>query len=230
MTGAAGSRALFFDDSPWSSGDPLPGNSRFFSDARHRDRLVHHMHSRRHSREDEAARRLWQHPESILEGIGLAPGGTFIDVGCGDGFFALPAARMVGPHGRVCGIDIDAEALVLLQEKAFSEGLGNVVLHQGMAEEIVLCEGCADVIFFGIDLHDFADPIRVLANAKRMASPAGLIVDVDWKKEPLPIGPPPAKKFSTEHAASLMAEAGLRVTAIAESGPYHYIITAMPGP
>ncbi|MDI3507216.1 MAG: hypothetical protein PWR21_1259 [Methanoculleus sp.] len=177
----------------------------------------------------DEARRLWQHPESILEGVGLAPGETFIDIGCGDGFFALPAARMVGPRGRVCGIDIDAEALDLLQEKAYGENLDNIVLRQGAAEETVLCDGCADVVFFGIDLHDFADPVRALANAKRMASSAGVIVDVDWKKEPLPLGPPTAKKFDPDYAVSLMAKAGLKVRTVAESGPYHYIITAVPG-
>ncbi len=191
--------------------------------------MIHHKHSRRHSPEDEAARRRWQHPESILEGIGLARGGTFIDVGCGDGFFALPAARIVGPHGRVCGIDIDAEALDLLREKARSEGLENVVLRKGKGEEIVLCDGCADVVFFGIDLHDFVDPTRVLLNAKRMMRNTGVVVDVDWKKEALPLGPPPAKKFSPEHAASLMTEAGLEVRTVTEAGPYHYIVTAVPG-
>ncbi|KAF5051745.1 Ubiquinone/menaquinone biosynthesis C-methyltransferase UbiE [anaerobic digester metagenome] len=188
--------------------------------------MAHHT-GFRHTPEDEAARRRWQHPEFTLEGIGLTTGDTFIDVGCGDGFFALPAARRVGPHGRVCGIDVDAEALDLLQEKAFRERLDNVVLHHGAAEEIVLCDRCADVVFIGIALHDFADPVRVLVNAKVMAAPEGRIVDVDWKKEPLPLGPPTAKKFSTEHAASLMAEAGLRVTGVAEAGPYHYIITAL---
>ncbi|MFA7199246.1 MAG: methyltransferase domain-containing protein [Methanoculleus sp.] len=191
--------------------------------------MAHHGHSWRHTPEDEAARRRWQHPESVLEEIGLRTGETFIDVGCGDGFFALPAARIIGPHGRVCGIDTDAEALDLLQEKTFAEGLDNVVLHRGAAEDLVLCEGCADVVFIGIALHDFADPVRALSNARRMAAPEGRIVNLDWKKEPLPLGPPVAKKFSTEHAVSLMAEAGLRVIGVAESGPYHYIITAVPG-
>ena len=188
------------------------------------------MYSKRRLYEGEATRRRWQHPESILEAIVLTTGAIFVDVGCGDGFFALPAARIVGPRGRVCGIDIDAEALALLQKRAHDEGLENIALHRGMAEEIVLCEGCADIVFFGIDLHDFIDPVRVLLNAKRMAAPRSMIVDLDWKKEPLPFGPPVAKKFTTDHAASLMAKAGLMVTAVAESGPYHYIITAVPGP
>ena len=54
--------------------------------------MAHHT-GFRHTPEDEAARRRWQHPEFTLEGIGLTTGDTFIDVGCGDGFFALPAAR-----------------------------------------------------------------------------------------------------------------------------------------
>ncbi|NLA99854.1 MAG: hypothetical protein GX837_02640 [Methanomicrobiales archaeon] len=51
---------------------------------------------------DETARRRRQHPDSILEGIGLRPGSTFVDVGCGDGFFALPAVT--------CGREVQDES------------------------------------------------------------------------------------------------------------------------
>jgi ubiquinone/menaquinone biosynthesis C-methylase UbiE len=182
----------------------------------------------RHPHHDESQRRLWQHPESILTGVGVLPGETFIDVGCGDGFFALPAARMVGPLGSVYGIDIDADALDLLRQKAFHEGIDNILLQHGMAEEVVVCRNCADVVFFGIDLHDFSDPGRVLANARRMVKPSGVVVDVDWKKEPLPVGPPEKKKFAPEYASSLMEEAGLVVERVEESGVYHYMIVARP--
>lgn len=130
------------------------------------------------------------------------------------------SAARPGISGRVCGIDIDAEALDLLQERAVREGLDNIVLYRGMAAEIVLCNSCADIVFFGIDLHDFVDPVRVLRNAEEMVTPDGVIVDLDWRKEPLPFGPPTGKKFSTEHAAALMAEAGLEVRMIEDSGPY----------
>ncbi len=88
------------------------------------------MRPRRHPYHDERQRRVWQHPESVLSGIGLAPRQTFIDVGCGDGYFALPAARIVGPLGRVYGIDVDADALDLLRERAFHRGLRNIILHR----------------------------------------------------------------------------------------------------
>ena len=50
--------------------------------------------------------------------IGLRPGFTFVDTGCGGGFFTLPAARMVGDSGTVYGIDINAQAITELKELA----------------------------------------------------------------------------------------------------------------
>jgi FkbM family methyltransferase len=85
----------------------------------------------------------------------LKLGSTFIDVGCGYGFFALPAARLVGEKGRVYGLDVDAEAIEKLREAATKENLENLALKVGNAEETILCERCADVVFFGIVLHDF---------------------------------------------------------------------------
>lgn len=48
---------------------------------------------------DDVERREWQDPEAILLSLGLKPGEVVADVGSGDGFFTLPAARMVGPRG-----------------------------------------------------------------------------------------------------------------------------------
>jgi ubiquinone/menaquinone biosynthesis C-methylase UbiE len=178
---------------------------------------------------DGRQRRTWQNPEAILTGIGLAPHQTFVDVGCGDGFFSIPAAKIVGPLGRVYGIDIDAGALDRLRSKAHGEGLANIFLHHGAAEDVVICRECADVVFFGNDLHDFADPARVLRHARGMVKESGVVVDLDWKKEPQPLGPPPAKRFDTDRAAALMEGAGLVVESVTESGIYHYLIVARPG-
>jgi ubiquinone/menaquinone biosynthesis C-methylase UbiE len=82
------------------------------------------------------------------------------------------------------------------------------------------------MVFFGIDLHDFGDPVAVLRNARRMLGPEGRLLDLDWKDEPMEMGPPRWKRFSVEKAGSLMESAGLRVLSVRESGPYHYLIIA----
>jgi ubiquinone/menaquinone biosynthesis C-methylase UbiE len=61
--------------------------------------------------DDEQERRTWQSPEAILILIGLKRGFTFVDVGCGYGFFALPAAKLVGVNGKVYGLDANDEAI-----------------------------------------------------------------------------------------------------------------------
>lgn len=158
--------------------------------------------------------------------IGLKKGSIFVDVGCGEGFFAVPAARIVGKNGRVYALDIDEESIAILREKAAKEGLRNLVTRVGAAEEMVLCEVCADFVFFGIVLHDFRNVSRVLQNAKKMLKPTGLVADLDWKKEPMQFGPPVNIRFNETQAAGLLDKAGFEVEEAKEMGLYHYLILA----
>ncbi|HYB68348.1 MAG TPA: class I SAM-dependent methyltransferase [Candidatus Acidoferrales bacterium] len=175
---------------------------------------------------DETERRKWQNPETILAAIGLKPGFTFIDVGCGEGFFAVPAAKIVGQKGRVFALDLDQDAITELKKKAAREDLKNLDAVVGGAEDTVFCEACADIVFFGIVLHDFSIPAKVLAYAKTMLKPAGRLVDLDWKKELTDFGPPLQIRFSEEQASSLIREAGFRIEQTKQAGPSHYIIIA----
>jgi ubiquinone/menaquinone biosynthesis C-methylase UbiE len=177
---------------------------------------------------DDPARRKWQDPEAILTGIGLKPGMALVDVGCGAGFFAIPAARIVGPKGKIYGVDGNPAAITALREQAEKEGLKNLYLTTGAAEDIVVGEQCADIVFFGISLHDFHDPSKVLANARRMIKPGGILVDLDWKKEGIPMGPPPHIKFDESKASQLIEAAGFKLASVKDSPPYHYLIKAKP--
>jgi ubiquinone/menaquinone biosynthesis C-methylase UbiE len=150
---------------------------------------------------------------------------TFVDVGCGDGYFSILAAKKVGAKGRVYAVDIDGSRIELLEDKADAEGLGNIVAVVGRAEDTVFCDGCADVIFYSMDLHDFDDPEKVLANAAAMLRPGGKVVDVDWKKMQMDFGPPYEVRFSEQKAKEMLESAGFTAEA-AEAGPYHYMITA----
>jgi ubiquinone/menaquinone biosynthesis C-methylase UbiE len=177
---------------------------------------------------DEEERRSWQDPDAVLTDIGIGAGLVVVDVGCGQGFFALPAARRVGKSGRVVGIDINPEAVGRMMERAGLEGLLNIQGVVGRGEETIVCDGCADVVFFGIDLHDFSDQRQVLSNARKMMKTRGRLVDLDWKKVTTPFGPPLNIRFSEQEAAELIGEAGFSVIEIRDVPPWFYCITAVP--
>jgi ubiquinone/menaquinone biosynthesis C-methylase UbiE len=177
---------------------------------------------------DEATRRSWFNPEKVLADAGLHTGMVFVDVGCGDGFFTILAAQLVGEKGRVYAVDTDTSAVERLKRRAAEKGLANVKAVAAEAEETVFCDGCADVVFYSIVLHDFHDPAKVLLNAKRMVKPSGRLVDLDWKKKQMEIGPPVRIRFSEEQAQELIKNAGFKVESVRDAGRDHYIIMAKP--
>ncbi len=173
---------------------------------------------------DDATRRSWYSPEAVLQN--LRPGMIFIDIGCGDGFFSVLAAKKVGSTGKVFAVDIDASAIKKLEQKTEAEGLKNVFAKVGKAEDTVFCTGCADFIFYSMDLHDFSEPTKALKNARQMMKANGQLIDLDWKKMNMSFGPPMAIRFNEEKASSLLRSAGFTIADIRDVGPYHYLIVA----
>jgi len=175
---------------------------------------------------EEATRRSWYTPDDILQN--LHSGMTFIDVGCGDGFFSILAAKKVGEKGKIYAVDSDASAIEKLNSKAKALGLKNIVTRVAAAEETVFCIKCADFVFFSMVLHDFAEPAQVLQNAKHMIKPTGMLVDLDWKKQEMPFGPPVKIRFSETYASDLIEKAGFQISSVKDVGRYHYVVTAKP--
>lgn len=175
---------------------------------------------------DETTRRSWYNPDAILQD--LQKGMVFMDIGCGDGFFTILAAKKVGETGKVYAVDIDASAVEKVKQKAKSEGLKNITAKVGKGEDTVFCTKCADFVFYSMDLHDFNDPSKVLKNAKQMIKPTGRLIDLDWKKIDMQFGPPVAIRFSQQKASELIEAAGFTVENVKNAGPYHYALTAKP--
>ena len=177
---------------------------------------------------DEEKRRKWFNPEKVLKDAGLGLGMTFVDVGCGDGFFTILAAQIVGKTGKIYAVDTDASAIERLKHKADKKGLTNIKAVVAKAEETVFCDECADIVFYSIVLHDFHDPAKVLLNAKRMLKPDGKLVDLDWKKKRTTHGPPVRIRFSEEQAQALIKNAGFDIESVRDAGRDHYIVVAKP--
>src|SRR6478752_522720 len=81
-----------------------------------------------------------------VERLSLSPGSLVLDVGCGSGASAIPAAIKVGPHGRVIGIDLAERLLDIARTKSIAQKLHNVDFRRADMEalsypDIVRCRG-----------------------------------------------------------------------------------------
>jgi ubiquinone/menaquinone biosynthesis C-methylase UbiE len=68
--------------------------------------------------------------EALVASLGIGPGLRLLDLGCGDGTKALPAARM---GGEVVGVDIARNMVEAGNARARAEGLSNIRFQQGDA-------------------------------------------------------------------------------------------------
>ncbi len=63
-----------------------------------------------------------------------------------------------------------------------------------------------------------------------MLRPGGRLVDLDWKKESTPRGPPVARRLSASAARRTLQQYGLRAVDEWEQGPYHYVVMLEKNP
>ena len=74
--------------------------------------------------------------ERMLLAAGITRGMQVLDVGCGVGDVSFLVAALVGPEGSVVGVDLDAEALKLAEERRTTQGITNVEFRQSDARSV----------------------------------------------------------------------------------------------
>jgi ubiquinone/menaquinone biosynthesis C-methylase UbiE len=161
-------------------------------------------------------------PVEILKRLGVREGITFADIGCGTGYFTIPAAELVG-RGRVFAIDVQAEMLELLKKKI--KDRENITIVKSSEDTIPLPSESVDITFMGDVLHELEGE-GTLREAYRILRRGGVLGVVDWKKEKMEIGPPFEDRLSIQEAKAKIKGVGFSVTESFEIPPYHYCLIA----
>ena len=118
---------------------------------------------------------LFRDPNKALHAAGLQPGQQVLEVGCGPGFFTIPAARIVGEQGLVYALDVNPLAIARVRKKFREANVTNVKTVLADAAQTGLPDASFDLIFlFGLE-HYRGDMKRILTEADRLLKPAGIL-------------------------------------------------------
>lgn len=126
---------------------------------------------------------------TLLRRAGIKEGMSCLDVGCGGGDVTLELARLVGPQGRVVGIDMDSVKLSLAQQDATQEHLANVEFHLRNATALDV-DSVYDLVYARFLLTHLPERQVVVRQMVRATKPGGVIVLEDLNHEAIVCYPP----------------------------------------
>jgi len=113
-------------------------------------------------------------PERVLAEADVKPGHIVLDYGCGAGGFALAAAEIVGPQGRVFAVDIQPQALyrlLKLTEKRDIRNLEPIITSCSTG----LHDKSVDLVLLYDTYHGFSEPECNMGELHRVLRPGGLL-------------------------------------------------------
>jgi len=129
---------------------------------------------------------LFVNPTSNLSIAGLKPGQKVLEVGCGPGFFTIPAARIVGDAGHVYAMDVNPVAVEHVRRKIERQGIKNVEVTHADASETGLAGESIDVAFLFAVIHAFHDVGEVMEEMHRVLKTNGtLSIQSRWPEKKL---------------------------------------------
>jgi ubiquinone/menaquinone biosynthesis C-methylase UbiE len=162
-----------------------------------------------------------------VDRLQLAPGARVLDVCCGTGASALPAAGAVGPGGSVLGVDLTPALIAHAKAAAEAASLPHARFIVANAESLDFAPASFDALISVFGWFFFADMPAVLRRAAAWLAPGGAIAITSWGSTVLEPGErifwdvvrredptldhiSPADRLSTPDAlTALFAEAGL---------------------
>lgn len=115
----------------------------------------------------------------FLESAGLAPGMTVLDLGTGTGEVAFAAADLVGPSGRVIGMDRSPRALAYAESKRLLAGRENVSFMVGEVGTDLVGQ-TIDAVIGRLVLAYLPDPVAGLRHHLRELRPGGIVVAMEY--------------------------------------------------
>ncbi len=165
-------------------------------------------------------------PASVVAQTGLMMGQVVADLGCGNGFYVLPAAQMVGPTGTVIAVDVQTAKLAATVSIANQFGYKNVqVIQANLGKPLLdIPMNSCDLVIVGNILHEIDSQEELIKNIYRILKSPGHVVAVEWKRTATPFGPPLERRVDQGKLEIMLQMAGFRKSKDLDADGYHYAV------
>lgn len=173
---------------------------------------------------EKADREEWQKPDEVVAKLNLKPGDVAADVGAGSGYFTRRFARAVEPNGVAYAVDIDEKMLRFIHERAEQDNQRNIVTVLCPTNDPMLAPNSTDVIFFCNTIHHISNRADYYKRIQRCLKPGGRLVNVDFHKRELPVGPPIQEKIAKEDMIKEATDSGFKLAEDIDLLPHQYFL------
>jgi len=162
--------------------------------------------------------------EKLLGALKIKPGQTVCDLGCGNGFYTLKLARLVGPEGRVVAVDIQPEMLGMLRAAAEAKGIKNIELILGTEVDPRLPAETFDLVLLVDVYHEFSQPAEMLAAIRQSLTPTGRIALAEFREEDPTVPIKPLHKMSKRQILKEYKPNGYQLVEVYDELPWQHLM------
>jgi len=162
-------------------------------------------------------------PDEILQKIGVSEGMVMADVGCGTGFFAIPASRILGDGGQVYAFDIESKMLTLLRMRLEKSNVVPIVSEES---KLPLKDKLLDLVLMAFVLHEANDLNALLTEGKRVLKHKGTFAILDWIKQSEDTGPPRDERLDQDDMVNWLISHDFDIELSERLNDSHYLLVA----
>src|SRR5215475_7454894 len=136
------------------------------------------------AQDETKARDAWQHPDRVMDALGIKAGSAVGDIGAGGGYFTFHLAQRVGKNGKVYAEDILEEEVKKICERAEGEKLVQVEGILGTKDDPKLPTEKLDAVLIVNAYHEMREHDAMLRALFRALKPGGLLAIIDAPAPP----------------------------------------------
>jgi arsenite methyltransferase len=173
---------------------------------------------------ERAQRDEWQKPDEVVKALELKPGDLVADVGAGSGYFTRRLAKVVAPEGKVYAVDVAADILGYLKERADREGLRNIVTIVSQPADPMLPTNSVDLVFFCDTTHHIDHRVEFYRKLAPAVKPHGRMAIIDYRPDSPHAPHKPEQLVPRSEAISEAEQAGFNFVKDFQFLPYHYFL------